>query len=261
MQKPESRGMAAALALCAAVGALPIKASGAATFVGGSITFNGNSDWPGGNDFATLPGSVSPLLANVSGSTSGGLVEGTAFVTGTISSGVTQSVVALDAQAIASVPTGYGGFVAINVATNDINFNQDPLQLAITHQATFSIQDNSDVTVEFNPIKETGAAIIGDQLLPGTYSIYFFVNALNFKGDPAPVVTTTLDWTLTLVWPCIADISPPGGNGTVNVDDLLTVINTWGSSGGPGGAGDITGNGVVNVDDLLAVINSWGSCD
>jgi len=29
---------------------------------------------------------------------------------------------------------------------------------------------------------------------------------------------------------------------------------------GPLCTGDITGNGVVNVDDLLAVINSWGLC-
>jgi hypothetical protein len=26
------------------------------------------------------------------------------------------------------------------------------------------------------------------------------------------------------------------------------------------GAADITGNGLVNVDDLLAVINAWGPC-
>ena len=59
---------------------------------------------------------------------------------------------------------------------------------------------------------------------------------------------------------CAADIAPPGpppGNGVVNVDDLLAVINSWGSIGG---AADINNNGVVNVDDLLAVINSWGVC-
>ena len=53
---------------------------------------------------------------------------------------------------------------------------------------------------------------------------------------------------------CPADIDQ---NGTVNVSDLLTVINTWGSSG----AGDVTGNGFVNVEDLLAVINAWGPCN
>ena len=66
--------------------------------------------------------------------------------------------------------------------------------------------------------------------------------------------------------PCPADIAPPAppgsgsgaGNGVVNVDDLLAVINTWAQAGNV--QGDVTGNGIVNVDDLLAVINAWGPC-
>jgi hypothetical protein len=54
---------------------------------------------------------------------------------------------------------------------------------------------------------------------------------------------------------CPADIT---GDGVVNVDDLLAVINAWGAC--PGCPADITGDGVVNVDDLLAVINAWGPC-
>ncbi len=56
---------------------------------------------------------------------------------------------------------------------------------------------------------------------------------------------------------CPADISPPGGNGSVNVGDLLAVINSWGAAGG---AADINHDGIVNVIDLLAVINAWGPC-
>lgn len=52
---------------------------------------------------------------------------------------------------------------------------------------------------------------------------------------------------------CGADIN---NDGTVNVDDLLAVVNAWGDSG----AADVTLNGVVNVDDLLMVINDWGRC-
>jgi hypothetical protein len=49
-------------------------------------------------------------------------------------------------------------------------------------------------------------------------------------------------------------------DGAVNVDDLLIVINGWGScpKGQPTCPGDVDANGVVNVDDLLAVINGWG---
>jgi len=66
--------------------------------------------------------------------------------------------------------------------------------------------------------------------------------------------------------PCPPDIVPPGGNGIVNVDDLLAVINGWGPCPAPPASciADIApqpgGNGVVNVDDLLAVINGWGTC-
>jgi len=66
---------------------------------------------------------------------------------------------------------------------------------------------------------------------------------------------------------CAADIAPAGGNGVVNVDDLLAVINSWGANGNPAGPrplGDVAplpaGNCLVNVDDLLAVINGWGTC-
>jgi hypothetical protein len=55
--------------------------------------------------------------------------------------------------------------------------------------------------------------------------------------------------------PCPADVT---GNEVVDIDDLLAVINAWGSAGST--PADITGNGVVNVDDLLAVINAWGPC-
>ena len=64
--------------------------------------------------------------------------------------------------------------------------------------------------------------------------------------------------------PCPPDIAPAGGNGEVNVDDLLAIINAWGPCGDPNNCpADIApkgGNDQVNVDDLLAVINGWGLC-
>ena len=63
---------------------------------------------------------------------------------------------------------------------------------------------------------------------------------------------------------CSGDIAPSGGgNGIVNVDDLLAVINAWGPCPLPCSAScsaDINQNCTVNVDDLLAVINGWGQC-
>jgi hypothetical protein len=57
---------------------------------------------------------------------------------------------------------------------------------------------------------------------------------------------------------CPADIVPAGGDGAVNVADLLAVIGAWGPCAGC--PADIDGNGTVNVADLLAVINAWGPC-
>ena len=62
---------------------------------------------------------------------------------------------------------------------------------------------------------------------------------------------------------CLADISPssPGvaGDGAIDVDDLLAVINGWGECDGC--VADVNGDNSVDVDDLLEVINGWGECD
>jgi CxxC motif-containing protein (DUF1111 family) len=65
---------------------------------------------------------------------------------------------------------------------------------------------------------------------------------------------------------CPTDCSPPGGNGQVNIDDLLAVINAFGAVGPndcdvePVNPDGTVGNGAVNIDDVLAVINAFGPC-
>jgi hypothetical protein len=57
---------------------------------------------------------------------------------------------------------------------------------------------------------------------------------------------------------CPADVN---GSGAVDIDDLLTVINAWGSTGTPGTVpGDVNQSGTTDIDDLLLVINAWGNC-
>lgn len=61
-------------------------------------------------------------------------------------------------------------------------------------------------------------------------------------------------------------IARPGdvdGNGLVNIDDLLTIINGWGACAPTQPCpADIApppgGNGAVDIDDLLLTINNWG---
>jgi len=66
--------------------------------------------------------------------------------------------------------------------------------------------------------------------------------------------------------PCPWDCIPaPDGNGVVNIDDLLAVINAFGEPGGtcdnaPDNGDGTFGNGTVNIDDLLGVINNFGEC-
>ena len=52
---------------------------------------------------------------------------------------------------------------------------------------------------------------------------------------------------------CIADLT---GNGVINVEDLLLVIQDWSTAG----EGDINGDGTTNIDDLLMLMNQWGVC-
>lgn len=72
-----------------------------------------------------------------------------------------------------------------------------------------------------------------------------------------PAVTWSDDYLVTIepaVDDCPADV---GGNGAVDVGDVLIVLGAWGQSGS---VADVTGDGVVNVADLLAVLSGWGAC-
>ncbi|MEM7229496.1 MAG: PQQ-dependent sugar dehydrogenase [Planctomycetota bacterium] len=68
---------------------------------------------------------------------------------------------------------------------------------------------------------------------------------------------------------CPGDVAPDNGDGTygngvVNVDDLLAIINAFGApcDGCPEDVEPLGfGNGVVNIDDLLRIINSFGICE
>jgi len=69
---------------------------------------------------------------------------------------------------------------------------------------------------------------------------------------------------------CPADCVPDNGdgsygNGVVNIDDVLAVINALGTGGGrcdfvPENGDGTFGNGVVNIDDLLGTLNAFGLC-
>jgi hypothetical protein len=80
-------------------------------------------------------------------------------------------------------------------------------------------------------------------------------------GPPSPSSSLSIRPNLVLKKPQIP--GDTNGDGMVNIDDLLVIINNWGQCPVPPPPcnADIhpapTGNGVVDIDDLLLVINNW----
>ncbi len=54
---------------------------------------------------------------------------------------------------------------------------------------------------------------------------------------------------------CLWDLT---GDGSVAIDDLLILLQAWGSN--PGHPADFDGDGSVGISDLLALLANWGAC-
>jgi hypothetical protein len=97
------------------------------------------------------------------------------------------------------------------------------------------------------------------------------VDSVRFRSHVPPSRLTTLGGASieplqlidSLAGSCAADIAPTTlGNGVVNVEDLLTLIGSWGACAPTGSCcpGDVVPDGQVNVQDLLGLIGAWGAC-
>ncbi len=97
---------------------------------------------------------------------------------------------------------------------------------------------------------------------PGTVEYYVTATDWNNNlGTETPTHSFVIEPEVT---PCTGDISPPEGDGTVNVSDMLALIGVWGACADPANCpADISpegGDDTVNVADLLAMIGLWGAC-
>lgn len=63
---------------------------------------------------------------------------------------------------------------------------------------------------------------------------------------------------LTRITGCPADLAPAGGDGIVDVLDLLALLGAWGPC--PGCAADLNNDDAVDVLDLLILLSAWGPC-
>jgi hypothetical protein len=80
----------------------------------------------------------------------------------------------------------------------------------------------------------------------------FPIEAMPAESQDA-LMYEVLEWVGGGEPPCVSDCN---GDGMVDVNDLLSIIEAWGNSSGC----DINGDGIVDVIDLLAVVGSWGPC-
>ena len=123
------------------------------------------------------------------------------------------------------------------------------------------------VAVDLNHILATEPASPGEVLIgreDWSQLIYDFKTSPDFADG---MHQTTIGQPPELTFEeheALSRILPPFCSGdtnldrTVNVVDLLAVINNWAVSGGT--LADTNGDGAVNVADLLIVINAWGPC-
>jgi len=117
-----------------------------------------------------------------------------------------------------------------------------------SNPATITLTDIGNPQVSgFVPTYVSTGDFNGD----GYEDIVSITELIPLTGHASPAVTVVLN---TTILSCAEDFS---GDGSVAVDDLLTLIAAWGA---PGGVEDLDGDGTVDVADLLILIAAWGPC-
>lgn len=158
-----------------------------------------------------------------------------------------------------------GGILTSNVGFHDVDYHSgEPYSLADWSPARIGgYQSWTTQTFAANPnANALRWGTLYNFRFDAAYPPKFGNASINiFKpGSPTAVTVRVLGPTN-----CPADIAPGGiGDHVVNVDDLLSVITSWGPCPNPNDCpADIAppgGDDTVNVDDLLAVITGWGAC-
>ncbi|MEM7229251.1 MAG: VCBS repeat-containing protein [Planctomycetota bacterium] len=130
-------------------------------------------------------------------------------------------------------------------------------------------------SVNAGPVQQVAMRHSGGQVYrgeipgqPAGANVDYFVTAIDWNDNEGTGATKSfvVDCPIMCPWDCSPDNGDGTfGNGAVNIDDLLAVINSFDDLGGPcdnsPDNGDGTfGNNIVNIDDLLGVINNFGDC-
>ncbi len=121
--------------------------------------------------------------------------------------------------------------------------------------------DNPEPGMTIDPM--TGV-ITWPSPVPRDFQYVLFIRGTNGAG------TATTILFLGVRMPCSADVTPLNqdgsiGNGVVNIDDLVEVLNAFGTAQprfdiAPMNPDGTSGNGIINIDDLVTVLNGFGFC-
>jgi hypothetical protein len=162
--------------------------------------------------------------------------------------------------------SGTGGNVRVQVAF-DQSYALDTTRLAATHcrfsdtlsndaQAAFSFfVTDDDSALIAQPVKLAPWIGTGQITLTSFGEVNWHIvpldGLLDYGVNLNAEYTITYDFSLV---DCSADLND---DGVIDVQDLLAVVSSFGSAGGPE---DLNGDGIVDVRDLLLLLSAWGPC-
>ena len=160
--------------------------------------------------------------------------------------------------------TAFGqNYLGIASFTSDVN------QSSVTGENMFENVGSVNLSYPFtnysdeiSPSQEAALAFSGNQGDAGIQLDGEHGGGAVFLGFPIEAMSTSAQQLLILdivEWsgggsePCDADCD---GDGMVGVNDLLAIIDGWGTNAGC----DVNGDGTIDVLDLLVVVGNWGEC-
>ncbi|MEM7230037.1 MAG: hypothetical protein AAF432_14610 [Planctomycetota bacterium] len=200
-----------------------------------------------------IPDACEPVPSNTNCLTPIVLVDGTTEITtvNATSSGPTEKCGAFDADVWYRFAATCSGSIIVRLC--DANFDAE---LAVY---SFLCPTEPGNAIACTTTAGTGEAeIILPVPQPGLYRIR--IGGTNGSWGVASLTVSCGDPVV-----CPADCAPIDGDGEVDIDDLMAIINAFGSANdacdiAPADCDGSIGNGVVNIDDVIAAIVAFGPC-